>query len=124
MKYKSFNITINRIEVDRWISMIEPFKGIGTIYFDFEESDNETKIICTIEPYTWIYLTNSFLIIIVLLILSWVLINDDSNIFPIPFLLLSLWAVGIGAMYINWRFNLHRLEVHSKAILQELKLIS
>lgn len=41
--YRAFSLSINRIEVQRNLSLLNPFKGLGTIIFQFEENGGETR---------------------------------------------------------------------------------
>lgn len=58
INYSSFKLHDDQIE--KWPSMFNPFRGIGTIHFNFDKSIKGTTIRCTLEPYWKFGLTESF----------------------------------------------------------------
>lgn len=123
--YRAFSLSINRIEVQRNLSLLNPFKGLGTIIFQFEENGGETKIKCSIDSYgSWmlfamLFMMGSFLLMLTALLL----LNVDGNYLAVACSLVLMWTFGLGIVYFSWFINLYRLKAYSKLILKELKLI-
>jgi len=51
INYRSFKTTKNQITIERNLSMLDPFRGWGTIYFKFEIRDNEKEQFQRITDY-------------------------------------------------------------------------
>jgi len=48
IKYRSFKIDGNKIEIERYTSLFSPFRGSGEIIFELNTQDYGTQIICTV----------------------------------------------------------------------------
>ena len=52
INYRSFKITKNQITINRNLSMSDPLRGWGIIYFKFDPIKDGTLVTCTIELFT------------------------------------------------------------------------
>ena len=121
--YKSFKISNNAIEIERWPHMLKPFRGLGTIYFNFEETNGGTIIKCKCEPFIYAgLLIIIFALILLTFLTSLILFHARDNYFQIALFILFIWIIGLGSPLLGFLYHRNALKEYSKTILNDLDL--
>jgi hypothetical protein len=121
--YKSFKISNNAIEIERWPHMLKPFRGLGRIYFNFEETNDRTIIKCKCEPFIYAgLLIIIFAFILLTFLTTLILFNARDNYFKIGLFILLIWIIGLGSPLLGFLYHRNALKEYSKIILSDLDL--
>ncbi|RZL46134.1 MAG: hypothetical protein EOP00_15940 [Pedobacter sp.] len=120
--YKSFKIINNKIEIDKWPSLFDPFNAYGKIVFEFRISGEETNIKCTVEPFTkYAMLCGGCLLIFVLLTFTFLVVYfARENVWKTFLFILFAWGIALIPPYWAFRLSRNGLEVYSMKILNDL----
>jgi hypothetical protein len=123
VNYKNFKIDGNQIIIERWQSIVSPFRGTGIINFEIISSDIETRIKCTIEtPGFWFMLgLVSFMMLFLTFVILFISITDENYGQGILFSL-ALWIFAFLSAYLPFVFNRNQLVDFAKMILRDLEL--
>ncbi|MXV53346.1 hypothetical protein GS399_20495 [Pedobacter sp. HMF7647] len=124
INYRKFKFENDRIEIELWPNIFNPFRGYGTIYFDFQDSKTGTKIKSTIEAYSKYVIVGGgcfTLFFLVLFSVAVLYIVKDSFLTAFIFVLFA-WLIAILPTYLMFRFSSNWLEQYSKKILNDLNL--
>jgi hypothetical protein len=120
IKYRSFKIDGNKIEIERYTSLFSPFRGSGEITFELNTQDYGTQIICTVDPIKLgIYVSIGMIVFVLLamIIPIWIIGNYWSILY-----ILAFGLIPIGLSYQWGIYNRNQLEDLSRQILNDLKL--
>ncbi|WP_026474661.1 hypothetical protein [Alkaliflexus imshenetskii] len=120
--YRKIKTSIDKFSLDQFPSLINPFRGIGTITFEFKASESNSKIIIDIETYIkygLVFIFSIFLFLTLpLLIVEY--FNSYNGILKIGILWIVCWSVLFGFIYLSYLWN-HKQLVHiSMRILEDL----
>jgi hypothetical protein len=122
--YRAFNLTINRIEIQRNPSMFNPFRGLGIIVFELKEHDGGTTVKYSIDPVSWrLYAMLLMLGLFLLMLTTLMLLNADGSYLSVAGGILFMWTFGLGMIYFSWRLNLFRLQNYAISILKDLNIL-
>ena len=121
--YKSFKISNNAIEIERWPHMLKPFRGLGTIYFNLEETNDGTIIKCKCVPFIYAgLLIIIFALILLTFLTTLILFNVRNNYFQIALFIFFIWIIGLGSSLLGLLYHRSALNEYSKTILNDLDL--
>ncbi|MFC0878792.1 hypothetical protein ACE01N_19510 [Saccharicrinis sp. FJH2] len=124
INYKKINVSKNKFSYEQNLSIINPFRGFGKISFDLFDSGSYTKINIDIETYTKYGIVFSillfFLIAIPVLIIEYIF--SFQNIIEFGLLILVIFSLISGSIYLSYIWNRNRLEDLSKQILSDLEI--
>lgn len=118
--YKSFKIDNNWIIVERWPSFTNPFRGLGTIYFNFEIKDDETLIKCNCKPFVFPALILIVFVIMFLIIMTLIFFNAKENNLQLTLFFLFIWTIGIGSPVLGFLYHQNALKEYANTILNDL----
>jgi hypothetical protein len=122
--YSSFKVQNDQVEIERQPSMFNPFRGIGTIYFNLEKSIKGTTIKCILEPYSKFSLIATFgclfCFLMLLTVILFFFINE--NYAQVFFFILFMWTISLSFPYLMARVNRSALEEYSRTVLSDLNI--
>ena len=122
--YSSFKVQNDQIKIERQPSMFNPFRGVGTIYFNLEKSIGGTTIKCILEPYSKLSIMATFgcLACFLMLMTTIIIFSISGNYAQVFFFILFMWTISLGFPYLMARVNRSALEEYSKTILNDLNI--
>jgi hypothetical protein len=124
INYRKFKVENNRIEIEICPNIFNPFRGYGTIYFDFQNLKTGTQIKSTIEAYSKYAIIGGGcfgLFFLILFSVAVFYILSDSFLKAFIFVLFA-WIIAILPSYLMFRFSTNWLEQYSRKILNDLNL--
>jgi len=128
INYKDFIISDKKIEIERWPSIFNPFRGSGIITFELNKSIEGTKIKCNYGPIKLgIYMGLGLMAFVFIALFIVLLISPfDSylkEIFAIFIFLILPFGLIMLISYLFLLFNTNQLEKYLRSILKDIRLI-
>lgn len=122
IRYNSFKISKNQIEIERWPWMFNPYRGTGTIYFHLEPRENGARIKCSIEVMSRYSLAFGLgMHLFFLLIFSAIIIVVlRKNLTTLLLFLAGMWVMVPLPSFLMFRLFRNNLEIYSETILKDL----
>ena len=116
-----YTVNENQIQIERYPTIFNPFKGQGSLTIKLQNADVGTKINCLIDPYFEIIIGAAALFSLISLVMTIMAIITlrDSPIFMVLFIII-LWIIVLGGVYIGHKINLFKLENYFDSILTDL----
>ena len=104
--------------------MINPFRAIGTIWFDFYDLEGGTKIKCTIEPFSKfaILLWFGFMAFILTAFTLLAFLVVTENHLKVYSVFLLIWILCLGFPFLILLYYRNALEEYSRTILSDLDI--
>lgn len=120
--YSSFQISENQIEIERWPSMFNPYRGTGTIYFHLEPRENGTRIKCSIEVMSKysIALGLGLHLFFLLIFSAIIIVVLRKNLTALLLFLACMWVLVPLPSFLMYRLFRNNLEIYSETILKDL----
>jgi len=122
IKYKNFKVNEDTITIESWpFTRVNPYEGIGTIIFKFQQLEKETYIKCKIEVYNRFaaLLGSCFFTFLLILFTVFTLYTLNEYWVRALVIILFAWALVIGISFLTLRYQRNTLEIYSKTILKD-----
>lgn len=120
VSYHNIQINDDTVEIKRTRNILSPFRGIGTIYFDFVSSKDGAIVKCRIEPLYKFRL--KFASLFLLLFTIGVLFVSTDSYLNIAIYILFIWTIGLGFQLMSFMYNRTTLTEYSMSILSDLNI--
>jgi hypothetical protein len=123
INYKNFKLNDNTIEIESWpITRVNPYEGVGTILFKFQQKEKGTSINCTIEVYNkYVSLLGScFLTFFLIVFTVFIVLTLHDYWVKALMIILFVWALVISICCLTLLYHRNILEIYSKTVLNDL----
>jgi hypothetical protein len=123
VNYKNFELKDDVVKIESWpITRTNPYEGVGTIIFKFQQSGNLTSISCTIEPYNKYatLLASCFFAFFLVVFTAFILITLNDHLAKAMTMIILAWTMVYGTIYLTLRYYRSVLEQYSKTVLNDL----
>ena len=123
VNYKNFELNGDVVTIESWpVTRTNPYEGVGTIIFKFQQRGNLTYISCTIEPYNKYatLLASCFFTFFLIVFTAFILITLNDHLAKALTMTVLAWIFVYGTIYLTLWYYRSVLEQYSKTVLDDL----
>ena len=119
--YTKFVIKENQICIERSPGILHPFRGFGSITISLQSGSEGTKLNCVIDPNIKTFLGGLIYFLLFSLVMTILAIFTlREQLLAMFSIIILLWIIPIGGVYIGHIMNVFKLENYLDSILTDL----